>query len=49
MGVTKDKNDHFLVLVKVSCGRLGMGNAEGARHERQKWRDDHFLVLAKAS
>ncbi len=36
MGVTKDRDDHFPVLVKVSCGRLGMGKAECARHERQK-------------
>jgi hypothetical protein len=36
MGVTKDRDDHFPVLVKVSCGRLGMGNAECASHERQK-------------
>ncbi len=49
MGVTKERDDHFPVLVKVSCGRLGMGNAEGVRHERQKRRDDHFLALDKAS
>ncbi len=28
--MTKDRDDRFPVLVKVSCGRLGMGNTKSA-------------------
>jgi hypothetical protein len=39
----RDRNGHFLVLVKAFCSRLGMGNAECTSHEQHERRDDLFF------